>query len=381
MKNNDLFKIQLYSGSLLNNDILNLYPKKVIEKSPNKNWGELIEVTIPLNDLSKIQALMVKHYEGPEPWYLNGCGVNESKKILCAFGKDDGNNGKIFVFDSENLMEYTKILQYGLSKNIPFKVMDFMEIIPKLTERIYTDLQNKYDKNYQKDSLRFFKEPVKILGVRSPIVKKILREYLPVIKLLDKNKIYDICEELFSLGFSETTSVALDILHMTKNQVQSDFNVYELWLKKYISNWGNCDDFCTHAFGELIFNYPEYLSKTKFWAESKNRWFRRASAVVLIYSLRKGKYLKNAFDTADILLKDNDDLVQKGYGWMLKEAGNIYQKEVFGYVMKNKFSMPRTALRYAVEKMPEKIKKEVMEKNLPPNRAKLGVPLKAERKT
>jgi len=59
---------------------------------------------------------------------------------------------------------------------------------------------------------------------------------------------------------------------------------------------------------------------------------------------------------------DDDDLVQKGYGWMLKAASEAHQREVFEYVMKNKTEMPRTALRYAIEKMPEELRKAAMEK-------------------
>jgi len=59
---------------------------------------------------------------------------------------------------------------------------------------------------------------------------------------------------------------------------------------------------------------------------------------------------------------DEDDLVQKGYGWMLKVAADAWQKDVFEYVMKNKKEMPRTALRYAIEKMPKNLKQKAMTK-------------------
>lgn len=96
------------------------------------------------------------------------------------------------------------------------------------------------------------------------------------------------------------------------------------------------------------------------WGRSQNRWKRRASAVSLIIPARKGKFLKEIFALADILLLDGDDLVQKGYGWMLKAASEAHQKEVFDYVISNKTTMPRTALRYAIEKMPKELKDEAM---------------------
>jgi 3-methyladenine DNA glycosylase AlkD len=108
--------------------------------------------------------------------------------------------------------------------------------------------------------------------------------------------------------------------------------------------------------------YPDHLSDLKKWTLSDNRWVRRASAVSLILPARHGKFLRDIFEIAEILLLDKDDMVQKGYGWMLKEASKPYQKEVFDFVMKNKAVMPRTALRYAIEKMPTELKLMAMDR-------------------
>lgn len=94
----------------------------------------------------------------------------------------------------------------------------------------------------------------------------------------------------------------------------------------------------------------------------ENRWVKRASAVTLIISARNGKFFNDTFEIADRLLVDDDDLVQKGYGRMLKAVSEAYQMQVFEYVMKNKIIMQRTALRYAIEKMPKDLKTKAMEK-------------------
>ena len=80
----------------------------------------------------------------------------------------------------------------------------------------------------------------------------------------------------------------------------------------------------------------------------------------MILPARQEKYLDVAYQTADILLLDEDDMVQKGYGWMLKEISNRRPREVFDFVMKRKDVMPRTALRYAIEKLPPAWKKRAM---------------------
>jgi 3-methyladenine DNA glycosylase AlkD len=114
--------------------------------------------------------------------------------------------------------------------------------------------------------------------------------------------------------------------------------------------------------GEYLVRFPHRVEDLKSWARSKNRWMRRAAAVSLIVPARKGEFLKDVFDIAGILLEDKDDMVQKGYGWMLKESSRKHPSEVFHYVVKNKSRMPRTALRYAIELMPLEMKAEAMKK-------------------
>jgi len=108
--------------------------------------------------------------------------------------------------------------------------------------------------------------------------------------------------------------------------------------------------------------YPNFLDELKKFTNSKNRWMRRASAVSLIIPARKGLFLDIIFEIANSLMLDKDDLVQKGYGWMLKAASESHQQEVFDFVMKKKSIMPRTSLRYAIEKMPEEMRKQAMDK-------------------
>ena len=87
-----------------------------------------------------------------------------------------------------------------------------------------------------------------------------------------------------------------------------------------------------------------FIKELKEWTQSKNRWLRRAAAVSLIVPAKKGYFLKDVVEIADLLLLDEDDLVQKGYGWLLKVTSHLHQKEVFDYVMKHKENIPHTPL-------------------------------------
>ena len=108
--------------------------------------------------------------------------------------------------------------------------------------------------------------------------------------------------------------------------------------------------------------YPACVSDLKTWAKSDNRWLRRAAAVSLIIPAKKPLFLNEIFGICDILLMDSDNLVQKGYGWVLKAASQAHQKEVFDFVVARKAKMPRTALRYAIEKMPPELRRPAMAK-------------------
>lgn len=128
------------------------------------------------------------------------------------------------------------------------------------------------------------------------------------------------------------------------------------------SSWADCDTLCNHTVGEFVMMYPEYLEELKRWARSNHRWLKRAAAVTLIIPARKGLFLSDILEIADILLEDSDDLVRKGYGWMLKAASESHLEEIYNYVISKKSTMPRTSLRYAIEKMPAEYKKKAMEK-------------------
>lgn len=225
------------------------------------------------------------------------------------------------------------------------------------------ELRQNADEKTRLSGERFFKEPVKMYGIKSSIGSRISRDHYKNIKHLSKQEIFALCEELWKSGLMEESFTACNWSHNVRKQyVLEDFKVFETWVNKYVNNWASCDTFCNHTVGSIVEMYPELLSELKKWAHSNNRWVKRAAAVSLIVPGKKGLFLNDIFEIAEIMLHDNDDMVQKGYGWMLKVAANKHEKEVFDFVCKHKATMPRTALRYAIEKMPEAMRKKAMEK-------------------
>jgi len=233
------------------------------------------------------------------------------------------------------------------------------EIIEKLRE----ELIRNSDEQLQKSSQHFFKESIHCYGIKSATVINIGKEHFKVIKDIPKKEIFELCNELWQSGMIEESYVACNwSYYVCKKYEAEDIKVFEEWISSYVDNWASCDTLCNHSVGDFLEMYPGYITELKRWALSTNRWMKRASAVSLIIPARHGMFLKDIFEIADLLLLDSDDLVQKGYGWMLKAASQSHQKEVFDYVMSKKAIMPRTALRYAIEKMPVELKTKAMEK-------------------
>lgn len=228
---------------------------------------------------------------------------------------------------------------------------------------IRKELVQNADEKTRDSAYRFFKEEVKFYGVKTAVVRNIAKKHFREIKAREKQEIFSLCQNLLESGFGEEAAIASEWSYtLRKDYEPADFQVFEKWVQDYVDNWAKCDTLCNHTIGSFIEQYPEYLKNLKSWARSENRWLRRASAVTLILPARRGKFLDDIFEISDILLKDEDDLVQKGYGWMLKEASKSHQAEVYDYIMRRKGDMPRTALRYAIEKMPEDMRKNTMAK-------------------
>jgi 3-methyladenine DNA glycosylase AlkD len=237
-------------------------------------------------------------------------------------------------------------------------------IMDLLIARIRKELESQSDPELQKTSRRFFKEDIRCYGMKTASVIAITKRYWKEVKDRPKAEIFALCEELYQSGYMEESFIVSNWAHALSGQYErGDLVVFRHWIDTYITTWASCDGFCNHAMGDFIEQYPEYTEELKQWTQSKNRWMRRAAAVSLIVPAKHGKFLHESVAIADLLLTDRDDMVQKGYGWLLKEASRKHTEVVFRYVMKNKKQMPRTALRYAIELMPGDLKAEAMEKD------------------
>ena len=214
------------------------------------------------------------------------------------------------------------------------------------------------------DLVRELKEIFKDSDMNTGEVRKISSKYYKKLPTQNIDDVLKICESLLEERTWELGVIAYDwAFRMRKQYNEETFDIFESWLKKYVTDWGDCDDFCTHAFGELLRQRKELFTKVLKWTQSERFPVRRAAAVILIYSIRKDDYdgLK-PLKVADRLMYDDHHLVLKGYGWMLKVLSQKEPDTVYDYVDENR-DMPRVSLRYAIEKFSDEKRKELMNKN------------------
>jgi 3-methyladenine DNA glycosylase AlkD len=236
--------------------------------------------------------------------------------------------------------------------------MDVADILSMFSREVKAADRPANRVNYQ----QFFKEKLdEPVGLRTSVLRGISNRMFKPVRPLGKGAILDICEGLLASRRRYTRFLAFEwATKLEREYERADFARFESWLDKHVASWADCDGLCCGVIGPLVARFPELTAKTVKWTRSRNLWRRRAAAVSLIVPARGGLAVDEVLMTAEALLADGEDLVQKGYGWMLKEAGERFFPKVRAFVMAHKSEMPRTALRYAIEKWPAAERKAAM---------------------
>jgi len=240
-----------------------------------------------------------------------------------------------------------------------------MNQIAQIIDTINNELNEQADPDYRElIRTRYHMNVDNFLGVRTPKIRKIANEYYKSIKSEQIDKRLEFCGDLLETKIYEHKIIAFHWAYRSRKDFElKHLDLFSTWLKIYVDDWIDCDDLCTHVIGEFFLRYPQRASEVRLWTSSSNKWCRRGAAVSLVLPVRKGDQLDLAMQVADLLLTDEEDLVRKGYGWLLKVASKTYPEEIFQFVMERREKIPRVALRYAIEKLPAKQKSLAMKKN------------------
>ena len=193
------------------------------------------------------------------------------------------------------------------------------------------------------------------LGLTVPQVRSIAREYkgisLREIEVLIQSKFHEV--RLCGL-------VILTLQYKATKERKEKKKLFDLYMKAmaagYINNW-DLVDVTAPIIGEFLIETEDpYILLNKL-AKSKSLWQRRVSIVFTFAFIRSGD-IEPTFLMAEKLLGDKHDLIHKAVGWALREAGKLNGKELRSFLSKHSHEMPRTMLRYSIEKFPERERKQ-----------------------
>jgi len=227
-----------------------------------------------------------------------------------------------------------------------------------------SDLQRELgrasDPHSARDLAVFFKtgkgqygEGDEFCGITVPELRKIAKRYLHL-------RFADV-KNLFSSRVHEHRLTALEILvfQYEAGDGGAKQKVFDFYLKhtRYVNNWDLVDTSAPYIVGEDLATRPRKV--LYHLAKSSNIWERRIAIVATLAFIRSGD-LKDTFGIAAVLLKDKHDLIHKAVGWMLREAGKRSEPAMLNFLAQNYASIPRTALRYAIERLPQSQRKAIL---------------------
>ncbi len=158
-----------------------------------------------------------------------------------------------------------------------------------IVKRIRAELKDASEESARSSYQRFFKEEVRFHGVKTGTVKTIANRYWKEIKASGKQEIFGLCEELYRSGYCEEAFVVSNWVPKLAGAYEpEDLATFHRWIETYIDNWAECDGFCNHSVGSFLEKFPDSAPEVKSWAESDNRWLKRAAAVSFIVPAKKG---------------------------------------------------------------------------------------------
>ena len=224
---------------------------------------------------------------------------------------------------------------------------------------------------------RYFKGSVQCYGVSSPDVRALAAELYGKVKATwTVGDAVELCDLLFRRRELEAKGIGGLILSRFKKEFpRSLFSKVKAWLAgDLLDNWASVDVFCTDAMGALLAMYPDLTEKIKGWAGHRNRWVKRAALVSFIKPAKKREFLPAIYAISASVFPVDDDLIHKANGWLLREAGKTDPARLERFLLTHGPAIPRTTLRYAIERFPETKRKSLLTRTKAADRLSRGRP-------
>ena len=171
-----------------------------------------------------------------------------------------------------------------------------------------------------------------------------------------------VADELFSGRILEEKIFAVFLMEKLTDEFGDDeFRLFESWLLR-ISSWADHDALVHYLIAPMVVAKPDRAGRVFRWAKSPDRWHRRAACVALIQGTRRKMFPSEIKRLSNLLLSDEDDMVQKGLGWLLRETAKADAKRTVPYLMSIREHAPRLVLRTACETLPAGVRKKILAK-------------------
>ena len=222
-----------------------------------------------------------------------------------------------------------------------------------IAAHIRTVLKNGGSAPHTEEVQRFFKHEVQSRGWYTAELRKVAKRFRRAI-LAERGLPYLllVADQLFRGEILEEKAFAVMLLEgMTKQFGRNEFKLFEIWLDR-VSTWADHDALVHSLIGPMVAVDDAYLPRLPRWAKKKSVWHHRAAAVSLIHSTRQRKNFDYIQRITELLLPSDDDMVQKGLGWLLREAAKANPELTVPYLMTIREGTPRLVLRTACETLP-----------------------------
>jgi 3-methyladenine DNA glycosylase AlkD len=207
----------------------------------------------------------------------------------------------------------------------------------------------------------FFKEEIKSHGWYTAALRRAVRNCRrEILREHDFDFLVKVADELFSGLVLEEKVAAVFLLEQLDGKCgDREFKLFETWLDR-ISSWADHDGLVHYLISPMVASDPTRAKNVFRWAKSQNRWHRRAACVALIRGTRAKMLFPEIVKLSDSLLTDQDDMVRKGLGWLLRETAKSDAKWTVPYLMRIREHAPRLVLRTACETLPPQVRKKIL---------------------
>ena len=207
------------------------------------------------------------------------------------------------------------------------------------------------------DPSRYFRGEVDLgfYNVGTPAVRDLARAvYAANRHQWSVHEAMEFAEPLLRDRYLEVKMVGVEVVRRFHRDFSRGLlNAWKRWLALgYSANWATTDAICGELIGPLLNAHTDLAERMRGWTRHRSLWVRRAAAVSLVAFARRGRSLDLVYAVARALHPDREDLIHKAVGWLLREAGKTDSRRLERYLKQHGPSIPRTSVRYAIERMP-----------------------------